>query len=922
MSFGTFLYTLLIKPLELVFEIIYSIANSVIVNPGLSIIALSLTMNFLVLPLYMRADALQMEEQDREKKLKFGVDHIKKTFKGDERFMMLQAYYRENDYKPIYALRGSFSLLLEIPFFIAAYHFLSHLELIKGVSFGPIADLGAPDSLIVISGVTINLLPILMTVINLISSMIYAKGSTLRTMVQLIVVALVFLVFLYKSPSGLVFYWTLNNLFSLIKNIFYKLKNPRKVLATIVSYAGILVVGMVLAKKDYSIRQRIILLAFCLFLQIPIVVTKFNIKRKETTSKGKSIGVFLGSTVFIAILAGLLITSQVIATSTAEFVSITNLYNPITHVVYSCVLAFGLFVIWIGIFYYLSDDKGKAIFCEVTAIIAVVASVDYMFFGTKLGNLSPLLQFDNMPTYAKKEYLFNLLVITVVIVVIHFVNKKNNKILVSILMAGIIAISFMSIKNIKKINGEYTSIKKAAEQADELPTYTFSKNGKNVVVLMMDRMLGDMVPYIMNEKPELQESFDGFVNYENCTSFATSTNVGLPLIYGGYEYTPTEVNKRDKELLVDKHNESLKVLPVIFDQGGFNVTVCDPTYANYSYIPDLSIYDEYPNIKKYITMGRVSAKKYKTGNIKELVNRNIFCYALFKTSPVFAQKSLYNNGNYYSTSLVEENNTSGVEATVQVRSNLYQATGIDSTFYNSYNVLDNMIGMTQVEDNSENNFIIMCNEITHNPCILQLPDYTPEYNVDNSAYIEDDAKIYDKDGDSMDLNNEVTCVHYHVNMAAFLQLGKWFDYLKEQGVWDNTRIIIVSDHGFAVNENKSIIDYINSEGEPATYDTGALQCILMVKDFDSKGYSQDEETFMTNADTPIIATEGLIDNPTNPFTGNALKDMVTKDSVIEVVQTKEWQVDVDNGYTHMPGKWFSVHDNVDIKSNWEYLGDY
>ena len=77
--------------------------------------------------------------------------------------MMLQTYYRQNDYSPTNALRGSVSLLLEIPFFMAAYQFLSHLELLQGVGFGPIADLGAPDQLLTLFGHSVNLLPILMT---------------------------------------------------------------------------------------------------------------------------------------------------------------------------------------------------------------------------------------------------------------------------------------------------------------------------------------------------------------------------------------------------------------------------------------------------------------------------------------------------------------------------------------------------------------------------------------------------------------------------------------------------------------------------------------------------------------------------------------------------------------------------------------
>ena len=127
MSFFSILGTLLIKPLQLLFEVVFVIANRVVGDPGLSIIVLSLAMNFLVLPLYRRADAMQEDERQMELRLHDGVSHIKKTFRGDERMMMLQTYYRQNDYKPTYVLKGATSLFLEIPFFIAAYTFLSGL---------------------------------------------------------------------------------------------------------------------------------------------------------------------------------------------------------------------------------------------------------------------------------------------------------------------------------------------------------------------------------------------------------------------------------------------------------------------------------------------------------------------------------------------------------------------------------------------------------------------------------------------------------------------------------------------------------------------------------------------------------------------------------------------------------------------------
>ena len=102
-------------------------------------------MNILLLPLYDRADRISREERNRQEAMSQWIGHIKTVFRGDERFMMLQAYYRKQGYRPIYALRSSISLILQVPFFIAAYHFLSNLELLNGYAFHFIRDLGRPD---------------------------------------------------------------------------------------------------------------------------------------------------------------------------------------------------------------------------------------------------------------------------------------------------------------------------------------------------------------------------------------------------------------------------------------------------------------------------------------------------------------------------------------------------------------------------------------------------------------------------------------------------------------------------------------------------------------------------------------------------------------------------------------------------------
>lgn len=146
------LYNLLLMPLQMLFEAVYRIAYSFIGNPGITIIIFSLTINFLILPLYRRADALQEEERNIEQKLSRGVRHIKKDLprrRADDDASDLLPSER---LQATYVLRGATSLMLEIPFFIVAYRFLSNLDLLQGVSFGPIADLGKPDGILTIAG--------------------------------------------------------------------------------------------------------------------------------------------------------------------------------------------------------------------------------------------------------------------------------------------------------------------------------------------------------------------------------------------------------------------------------------------------------------------------------------------------------------------------------------------------------------------------------------------------------------------------------------------------------------------------------------------------------------------------------------------------------------------------------------------------
>lgn len=913
MSILTILYGLFIMPLQLVFEEIYFFAYKFCENPGLAIIALSFVVNLLVLPLYDRADAMQIAERDIEAKLRKGVEHIKKTFKGDEQLMMLQTYYRQNNYSPTDIIKGSISLFLEIPFFVAAYQFLSHLEILKGVSLGPIKDLGAPDALLSVFGLTINIMPILMTTINIVSAYIFTKNFPLKTKIQLHGMALFFLVFLYNSPSGLVFYWTLNNLFNLVKTVVYKLDNPKKGAQFALLLCGLVIIVYSLFFLQHPTTKKKLFGIICAFLlnasHITNIIKKMLTREysfKKIDCERNNSRLFFSCGLFLALLIGAVIPSAVISASPQEFVILQNFQQPIWYVVYTFAVAVGFFIIWFGVFYWLAPKHYRIRFEFIVWAFCGIAIVDYMFFGRSLGILSNELKYENGLILSSQHKMINLLVLLLVYLVLTYLWRKYKSHIVELMMIGSVAFLCMVTINVFTIQQHTNGVELLKASKENRKVFTFSKTGKNVVVIMLDRAMGIYIPYMFNEKPEFKELFAGFTYFPNTVSLGLTTNIGSPGLFGGYEYIPEEMNKRNKELLMDKHNEALRVMPVLFEKNGFNVTVCDLPYANYQWIPDLSIFMDYPKIKTFITAGmygdRIGKSKLEQANEKiEKNRRNFILFAFTKSVPLYFQKYLYDNGKYNNIMMI---NTS------QEITSLTTANGISSNFMEKYNVLLKMVDMTEIKEKGDN-ALFFVNDTTHEPAMLQTPEYVPAETIDNTLFEKNNSNRFSLNGKKLRMNNEFQIIHYHANMATMLQIGKWLDFLRSQNVYDNSRIIIVSDHGRELRHSNDFVLHNNTDLE-------MFYPLLLVKDFNSKEYMSSEE-FMTNADVPVLATKGMINNPINPFTGKMLNNTYKKNSNVFVFGSALWKVNKNNGTTFKPGPWYSVEKDVRDKKNWKLV---
>ena len=210
--------------MNLVFQGTISLTNSI----GISIIVLSLVVNTALLPLYYIAEKWQDAERRLQRTLAPQLTAVKKAYKGEERHKKTVELYREYNYHPIKSLRTSFGFLIQIPFFLAAYTLLSHNPMLEGVSFLFMEDLGRPDAIFEFMGLSINVLPLIMTSLNILSSLVYVRNFGMGERIKLLMVVAVFLLLLYNSASGLVLYWTTSNFYSLAKNLIHSFIQSEK----------------------------------------------------------------------------------------------------------------------------------------------------------------------------------------------------------------------------------------------------------------------------------------------------------------------------------------------------------------------------------------------------------------------------------------------------------------------------------------------------------------------------------------------------------------------------------------------------------------------------------------------------------------------------------------------------------------------
>ena len=191
--------TILAQPMFMLLKWLHSVLG----NWGLAIIALTVLIKAVFFPL----SAASYKSMARMKKVTPKLTQIRERY-GSDRMKMNQAMmelYKEEKINP---LGGCLPIVIQIPVFIALYWtLLATVEMRHAPFYGWITDLSAQDPYYI--------LPVIMAVSMFVQTKMNPTPPDPLQAKMMLIMPVVFSVFFFFFPAGLVLYWVVNNILSI-----------------------------------------------------------------------------------------------------------------------------------------------------------------------------------------------------------------------------------------------------------------------------------------------------------------------------------------------------------------------------------------------------------------------------------------------------------------------------------------------------------------------------------------------------------------------------------------------------------------------------------------------------------------------------------------------------------------------------------
>lgn len=198
---------------KLLLSFMYAI-HSVVPSWGWSIVIMTICIKTLFWPLSAKAS----RSQKRMAKIQGPMAELKEKYKDNPQKLQQETLkvFKENQVNPV---AGCLPMLVQMPIFLGLFYMLRSASELRHESFLWVSDLSMPDTIMYIAGYPLNLLPLLMGITMFFQMRMMPVSPTADPAQQKIFKFLpfIFLVFLYNFSSGLVLYWTVQNLLTIVQ---------------------------------------------------------------------------------------------------------------------------------------------------------------------------------------------------------------------------------------------------------------------------------------------------------------------------------------------------------------------------------------------------------------------------------------------------------------------------------------------------------------------------------------------------------------------------------------------------------------------------------------------------------------------------------------------------------------------------------
>jgi len=223
--FDTVMSGRILRPLVIFLEWMikgfYGFTNSY----GLAIILMTIVIKIILYPLTRKS----FQSMRKMSSLQPKINEIKEKYKNNQQQMNkeTQALYKKEGVNP---MGGCLPMILQLPIFYALYTVLSSMIELRNQSFLWIRDLTMPDTVATLKvavpmlgyrigeqGFTdINILPFVMTATTLLQSKLTSGNSSQQqAKMMTYMFPIVFFFIFWNMPSGLVLYWTIQNILTI-----------------------------------------------------------------------------------------------------------------------------------------------------------------------------------------------------------------------------------------------------------------------------------------------------------------------------------------------------------------------------------------------------------------------------------------------------------------------------------------------------------------------------------------------------------------------------------------------------------------------------------------------------------------------------------------------------------------------------------